>query len=138
MDVPIPDAVPPNAAPAAEPETAPVTEADAASPGLNTGTLLESGVASTYGQGDGFQGNRTACGQRFDTNVPQVAHKTLPCGTLVRVEDTHTGKSVTAAVTDRGPYVRGRVVDLSWAAFAELHPRGPDLLYVNVYVLNSA
>ena len=104
-------------------------------PGPHPGRLVDSGLASTYGEGDGFQGRLTACGQPFDPHVPQVAHKWLPCGTRVRIEDTTTGRSVVAEVTDRGPYVRGRVVDLSTAAFAELHPGGPGLLRVNVYVV---
>jgi hypothetical protein len=99
--------------------------------------LFESGIASTYGEGDGFEGNQTACGQIFHTSVVQIAHKTLPCGTVVRVEDANTGRSVVAEVTDRGPYVPGRVVDLSWGAFKQLDPTGPGLLQVNVYVLNS-
>jgi rare lipoprotein A len=106
-----------------------------ARPDPSLGTLLEAGIASTYGTGDGFQGNRTACGQIFDTHVPQVAHKTLPCGTKVRVEDVDSGDSVVVEVTDRGPYIKGRVVDLSWAAFRKLDPSGPGLLNVNVYVL---
>jgi peptidoglycan lytic transglycosylase len=121
---------------AAEPEQT-AASVEPAAPKPDTGTLFESGIASTYGEGDGFQGNRTACGQRFDTNVPQVAHKSLPCGTMVRVEDASSGRSVVVEVTDRGPYVRGRVVDLSWAAFSQLHPKGPDLLSVNVYVLGK-
>jgi rare lipoprotein A len=96
--------------------------------------LFETGIASTYGVGDGFQGNRTACGQIFDTHVVQVAHKTLKCGTTIRVEDAVTGKSVLAEVTDRGPYIRGRVVDLSWAAFSELDTSA-GLRHVNVYVV---
>ena len=100
-------------------------------------TLYQSGIASTYGEGDGFEGNLTACGQVFHTNVVQVAHKSLPCGTIVRIEDTNTGRTVEAEVTDRGPYVTGRVVDLSWAAFQQLDPTGPGLLHVNVYVLDG-
>lgn len=96
--------------------------------------LFETGVASTYGMGDSFQGNLTACGQVFDTFVPQVAHKTLPCGTQVRVEDVETGKSVVVRVTDRGPYIPGRVVDLSWAAYRQLDPVAPGLLSVRVYL----
>src|SRR4051812_29587004 len=69
--------------------------------------LFETGVASTYGQGDGFEGKRTACGQIFRTAVVQVAHKTLPCGTHVRIEDVATGNAVDADVTDRGPYIPG-------------------------------
>lgn len=99
------------------------------------GTLVDGGIASTYGTGDGFQGNRTACGQIFDTYVVQVAHKTLPCGTRLRIQDVATGRSVEAEVTDRGPYIPGRVVDLSWAAYQQLDPRGPGLLDVKVYQL---
>src|ERR1043166_3320937 len=99
--------------------------------------LFERGIASTYGEGDGFEGNRTACGQVFHTRTVQIAHKTLPCGTLVHVVDTDTGNSVDARVTDRGPYVAGRVVDLSWGAFSQLDPTGPGLLHVNVYVVDA-
>jgi rare lipoprotein A len=100
-------------------------------------TLFETGIASTYGEGDGFEGNQTACGQIFHTIVVQIAHKSLPCGTVVRVEDSSTGRSVVAEVTDRGPYVPGRVVDLSWGAFRQLDPSGPGLLHVNVYLLDA-
>ena len=113
-------AIAPTVEPAPEPTVAPKS------------ALFEAGIASTYGEGDGFEGNRTACGQVF-----QIAHKSLPCGTAVRVQDTDTGLSVDAVVTDRGPYVTGRVVDLSWGAFKQLHPAGPGLLHVNVYLLDK-
>jgi rare lipoprotein A len=99
--------------------------------------LFETGVASTYGQGDGFEGKRTACGQIFRTGVVQVAHKTLPCGTRLLIEDVASGNAVEASVTDRGPYIPGRVVDLSWAAFRQLDPRGPGLLHVKVYLVQA-
>jgi rare lipoprotein A len=99
-------------------------------------SVFESGIASTYGEGDGFEGNRTACGQIFRTQIVQVAHKSLPCGTLIRIEDTDTGRSVEAEVTDRGPYIPGRIVDLSWGAFRQLDPSAPGLLSVNVYLLD--
>ena len=99
--------------------------------------LFEAGIASTYGEGDGFEGNLTACGQVFRTIIVQVAHKSLPCGTTVRIEDTDTGRSVVATVTDRGPYIPGRIVDLSWGAFEQLDPTGPGLLNVNVYILDQ-
>lgn len=114
----------PNPTTAPEPSPAPLS-------------VLDSGIASTYGSGDGFEGRRTACGQIFHTLVVQVAHKTLPCGTLLRIEDTATGSTVDAEVTDRGPYIRGRIVDLSWAAFRQLDPNGPGLLHVNIYVLDQ-
>lgn len=100
-------------------------------------TVFEAGIASTYGEGDGFEGNLTACGQVFRTTTVQVAHKSLPCGTTLRIEDTDTGRSVVATVTDRGPYIPGRIVDLSWGAFEQLDPSGPGLLNVNVYVLDQ-
>src|SRR5438128_497983 len=110
-------------------ELVPVTTVEPAAAATKS-AVFETGVASTYGEGDGFEGNRTACGQVFRTSVAQIAHKSLPCGTAVRVEDTNTGRSVEAVVTDRGPYVSGRVVDLSWGAFKQLNPSGPGLLHV--------
>ena len=97
----------------------------------------ETGVASTYGEGDGFEGNLTACGKVFHTQMVQVAHKSLPCGTMIRIEDADSGRSVFAQVTDRGPYIPGRIVDLSWGAFQQLEPSGPGLLQVTVYLLDT-
>ncbi|MBV9547665.1 MAG: hypothetical protein JOY61_25105 [Chloroflexi bacterium] len=99
--------------------------------------LYQSGIASTYGEGDGFEGNRTACGRIFHTHDVQIAHKSLPCGTRVRVEDAYSGKFVVAEVTDRGPYVAGRIVDLSWGAFRQLDQTSPGLLHVNLYVVDA-
>ncbi|HEY3061118.1 MAG TPA: septal ring lytic transglycosylase RlpA family protein [Chloroflexota bacterium] len=119
--------------------TAPEPEPEQEAAAIDVKPLLyEVGIASTYGQGDGFEGMRTGCGQIFHTHVVQVAHKTLPCGTLIRIVDTDTGKSVDAEVTDRGPYVAGRIVDLSYAAFTELDPVGTGLLHVNVYILDTS
>lgn len=70
-----------------------------------------SGEASWYGPG--FEGNRTACGQRFDSSELTAAHRSLPCGTRVRVTNLVNGAQVTVEITDRGPYARGRVLDLS-------------------------
>jgi rare lipoprotein A len=123
----------PTPVPTAAPTPAP-TPAPTAAPKPE---LFEAGVASTYGEDDGFEGNLTACGQVFRTNVVQVAHKSLPCGTLLRIEDSDTGRSVIAKVTDRGPYIPGRIVDLSWGAFEQLDPSGPGLLNVNVYILDQ-
>ena len=123
----------PTPRPTVAPTPAPAPEAPTPEPP----PVYESGVASTYGEGDGFEGNRTACGQIFHTRVAQVAHKTLACGTTVRIEDVSTGRTVEAVVTDRGPYIPGRIVDLSWGAFEQLDPTGPGLLPVNIYVLDD-
>lgn len=73
---------------------------------------VESGLASWYGPG--FAGNPTASGERFRPALRRsAAHKTLPFGTVLRVSRTDTGRSVRVVVNDRGPFVAGRVVDLS-------------------------
>jgi rare lipoprotein A len=70
-------------------------------------------VASHYGVGDGYGGKRTASGERMNPHAMTAAHRTLPFGTLLRV--CHRG-CVTVRVTDRGPFVRGRCLDLSYGA----------------------
>jgi rare lipoprotein A (peptidoglycan hydrolase) len=134
-----PTAVPPTQVPptAVPPTAVPPTPTVVPTAVPTPEPVFQSGIASTYGEGDGFEGNRTACGQIFHTRVVQVAHKTLPCGTRVRVEDISTGRSVVAEVTDRGPYIPGRIVDLSWAAFSQLDETSPGLLHVNVYVVDE-
>lgn len=79
---------------------------------------LGSGVASFYGKR--FHGRRTANGERFDMNAMTAAHKTLPFGTRVRVTNTRNGKSTVVRINDRGPFIRGRTIDLSRAAASEI------------------
>jgi len=70
-----------------------------------------SGMASFYGN---ESGSKTASGQRFNQNAMTAAHKTLPFGTKLRV--THGGRSVVVTINDRGPFIKGRVLDLSTGA----------------------
>ncbi|AVT74247.1 septum-associated rare lipoprotein A [Rhodopseudomonas palustris] len=70
-----------------------------------------SGMASYYGN---ESGSRTASGQRMNANAMTAAHRTLPFGTKLRV--THGGRSVVVTINDRGPFIRGRVLDLSTGA----------------------
>jgi rare lipoprotein A len=70
-----------------------------------------SGLASYYGS---ESGSRTASGQRFNQNALTAAHRTLPFGTKLKV--THGGRSVVVTINDRGPFIRGRVLDLSKGA----------------------
>ncbi len=74
----------------------------------------EEGIASWYG--GKFQGRRTANGEIFDTNKLTAAHKTLPFNTLIKVQNPQNGKSVVVRINDRGPFVEGRIIDLSRAA----------------------
>ena len=68
----------------------------------------ESGIASVYAYG-----GRTASGERVTQGALTAAHKTLPFGTMVRVTDAHNGRSVVVRINDRGPFVRGRIIDLT-------------------------
>lgn len=74
----------------------------------------QSGVASWYGPG--FQGRRTANGERFNTHALTAAHRSLPFGTRVRVTNKLNGRTVVVRINDRGPYAGGRVIDLSNAS----------------------
>lgn len=76
------------------------------------------GVASYYGPG--FDGKKTASGEIFNQNDMTCAHKSLPFGTKLKVVRKDTGKSVVVRVNDRGPYAKGRVLDLSAAAGKKL------------------
>jgi rare lipoprotein A (peptidoglycan hydrolase) len=98
-------AVPP-AEPAPEPPPARVVATPAPLPDPPTAGVV---VASWYGPG--FYGNRTACGQTYTPEIVGVAHRTLPCGTLVVIE--YRGRTMTVPVIDRGPYIVGRTLDLS-------------------------
>jgi rare lipoprotein A len=72
----------------------------------------ESGIASVYGRG----GGKTASGESVDASAMTAAHRTLRFGTYVNVTHTGNGRSVTVRINDRGPFVRGRVIDLTPAA----------------------
>jgi rare lipoprotein A len=78
----------------------------------------ETCVASHYGIGDGYHGKRTASGERFNAHAMTAAHKTLPFGTYVTVRSGWS--SVVVRINDRGPFVRGRCIDLSTAAMRKL------------------
>lgn len=77
-------------------------------------------VASYYGGTDGFDGRRCANGEIFDSTDLTAAHKTLRFGTLLRLLNPKNGRSVTVRITDRGPYIDGRHLDLSRQAAWEL------------------
>lgn len=81
-------------------------------------TFKQVGVASWYGPG--FHGEKTANGEIFNQHKLTAAHRSLPLGTKVRVTNFENGKSVEVKINDRGPYARGRVIDLSRAAAKRL------------------
>jgi rare lipoprotein A len=91
--------------PVAEPAPAPSAQAP---------VVLGEGLASWYGLA--FQGRRTASGERFDMNAFTAAHPTLPFGTRVLVRNPRNDRFVVVRINDRGPFVPGRIIDLSHAA----------------------
>jgi len=92
----------------------------------------ERGIASWYGPG--FHGNQTANGERYDMYGVSAAHRTLPMGSMVEVRSLTTGRRVTVRINDRGPFVRGRIIDLSLGAAKALlmTARGTDKVEIKV------
>ena len=80
------------------------------------------GYASHYGVGDGFHGKTTANAERFNAYSNTTAHPYLPMGSRLRVTNQRNGASVIVRVNDRGPYARGRILDLSYGAFDKIAP----------------
>lgn len=77
---------------------------------------VETCEASQYGIGDGYHGRRTASGERFNTHALTAAHRTRRFGSRVTVTNRRTNRSVEVRITDRGPFIKGRCIDLSRAA----------------------
>ncbi len=77
-------------------------------------------TASHYGIGDGYHGRTTANGETYNAYGNSVAHRWFPFGTKLRVTNQSNGKSVIVRVNDRGPYVGGRDLDLSYGAFSSI------------------
>ena len=75
----------------------------------------ETGKASFYA--NKYQGRQTASGERFNQKAKTAAHKKLPFGTRVKVTNVRNGKSVVVRINDRGPFIKGRIIDLSKSAF---------------------
>jgi rare lipoprotein A len=97
---------------------------------------VQVGVASWYGPG--FHGRRTANGEIFDQHELTAAHPSRPLGTRVVVTNLANGRSVEVRVNDRGPFVHGRAIDLSYAAARALHMIGPGTAPVRIEVLGRA
>jgi rare lipoprotein A len=92
-----------------------------------------SGKASYYASK--FQGRKTASGERFDQNAKTAAHRTLPFGTKVKVTNVKNGKSVVVRINDRGPFVKGRIIDLSRSAFTRIGDPRAGVISVSVEVV---
>ena len=92
--------------------------------------IASHGIASFY-----TTGTKTANGEKFDTNELTAAHRTLPFGTRLRVTNVATGQSVTVRVNDRGPFIAGRIVDVTYNAATTLGMVGGGLAKVKLEVV---
>jgi peptidoglycan lytic transglycosylase len=97
---------------------------------------VQVGAASWYGRR--HAGRLTANGERFNPQAMTCAHRTLPLGSVVKVTDIETGKNVALKVNDRGPYVKGRIVDLSEGAARELGGGDKGVMVVRIEVVSIA
>lgn len=95
--------------------------------------FVQYGKASWYGRK--FQGRPTSSGEPYDMHKMTAAHKTLPLGTIVRVTNLSNKKSTIVRINDRGPFVKGREIDLSYAAAKEIGLVGPGVTEVRVTAL---
>jgi len=95
----------------------------------------QTGVASWYGRQ--FHGRKTANGERYDMYTMSAAHKTLPLPSMVRVTNLDNGRSVIVRVNDRGPFVKNRIIDLSYAAAKALGYNTKGTAHVRVQAVNN-
>ena len=140
---------PVSAAPPAQPSPTPSTTAESAKNAANVpparhpktpptpapAGYTEEGNASWYG--NPFNGRRASNGEIYDMYKLTAAHRTLPFETMVRVTNLNNGKSTTVRITDRGPFVDNRIIDLSLAAAREIESVGPGVVPVHLEVLGN-
>jgi rare lipoprotein A len=129
-------AVEPEGKPSAETQATPTVKERAASVRGKTAAAKRApayGLASYYN----FRHAKTANGEKFDARAMTAAHPTLPFGTRVRITELATGRSVTVRINDRGPFIPGRIVDLSKAAAEELGVVGRGIARVKLEVVDE-
>lgn len=95
--------------------------------------IFQKGIASFYGER--WNGRKTANGETFNTEKISAAHKTLPFGTKVKVTNLSNDKSVVVVINDRGPYIKGRIIDLSKAAFRKIEDINKGITKVKLEIL---
>jgi len=100
------------------------------------GKQVEEGMASWYGKK--FHGKKTASGERFNMHALTAAHRTLPFGTQVKVTNLENKKSVVVRINDRGPFVKGRIIDLSYAAARKIDMIEKGVVKVRIEVVKPA
>ena len=114
---------------ASTPSKAPTTPAD-------WSRFRQEGEASWYGPT--FHGKTTANGERYNMLHMTAAHKQLPFNTLVKVTNLHNGMSTVVRINDRGPFLKGRILDLSYAAARALGANSPGVIKIRLEVVGTA
>ncbi len=104
-------------------------------PEPSAGSPTQTGIASWYGPG--FHGKATASGEIYNQNEFTAAHQTLPLGTRVMVTNLENGSATEVTINDRGPFAKGRIIDLSHSAAESISMVGPGTALVRVDVLES-
>jgi rare lipoprotein A len=122
-------------APASAANGAPAKKRDNATPNPALSAYTEEGIASWYGVP--FNGRRASNGEIYDMNKMTAAHRTLPFDTVVRVTNLSNGKSAVVRITDRGPFVDNRIIDLSMAAAREIDSIGPGVVPVRLEIISA-
>ncbi len=103
---------------------------------VNRGLIpYEEGIASWYGKK--FHGRLTASGEVYDMYKMTAAHKVLPLGSIVVVENLENGKRITVKINDRGPFVKGRIIDLSYAGAKKLGFAEKGITRVRIYLVDA-
>jgi rare lipoprotein A len=127
----------PEPAPPAEPGNRPAASSPAAAAPKphEGGNVYEEGKASWYGAP--FHGRQASNGETYDMYKFTAAHRTLPFNTMVRVTNMTNGKSTTVRITDRGPFVDNRIIDLSYAAAKQIESIGPGVVTVQLEILSA-
>ena len=116
--------------------SAPPATAPSAGAPLYAAGWTQTGIASWYGEP--FHGRTTAAGGIYDMDEISAAHQTIPFGTRIRVDNLENGRSIELDVNDRGPFVRGRILDMSRAAARALGMIGPGTARVRITIIEAA
>jgi len=125
---------PPIASTPAQPESSPVPVESEPAP-VAPSTFVQQGVASWYGKP--FNGRHASDGEIYHMNDAVAAHRTLPFGSMVRVTNLNNGLHTDVRIIDRGPFVHGRIIDLSRAAARAIQMIGPGTAPVRIELLSS-
>lgn len=130
-----PNVAPPTLAHGTAPESPTPAPSSDRSTAPETTAFVQEGQGSWYG--DPYHGRRSASGEIFDKNKLTAAHRTLAFDTWVRVENLMNGRTVDVRINDRGPFVSGRIIDVSEAAARQIELIGPGVAPVRVTVMKS-